>query len=85
MSGPVYEGSIWLTQLDQGIFDDGALAPRSRRQDLKYLKNRLVDWAIEKPEFLDKPPAPRPTPPVEEVDPEYGIGYTAHGADIPAE
>lgn len=85
MSGPVYEGSIWLTQLDQGIFDDGALAPRSRRQDLKYLKNKLVDWAIEKPSFLDAPPAERPKPIVPEVDPEFGIGYTAHGADIPVE
>lgn len=85
MSGPVYEGSIWLTQLDQGIFDDGALAPRSRRQDLKYLKNKLVDWAIERPGFLDEPPAERPKPPVEEVDPEFGVGYTAHGADIPEE
>jgi hypothetical protein len=85
MSGPVYEGSIWLTYLDQGIFDDGALAPKSRRQDLKYLKNKLVDWAIERPSFLDEPPAARPKPPAEDVDPEYGIGYTALGADIPKE
>lgn len=61
MSAPVYEGSIWLEHTT-GIFDDAARAPHSRRQDLRDLKNTLVEWAIDKPGFLDEAPAERPAP-----------------------
>lgn len=67
MSAPVYEGSIWLEHT-VGIFDDNARAPHSRRQDLKALKDTLVDWAIEKPSFIDEAPAPRPAPPGVDLD-----------------
>ena len=58
MEAPVYEGSIWLEHTD--LFDEGAMAPHSRRQDLAALVNLLVGWAIENPEWLSKPPVPRP-------------------------
>lgn len=61
MTAPVYPGSIWLEHTT-GIFDDNARAPHSRRQDLRDLKDTLVGWAIDKPEFLDAPPAERPAP-----------------------
>lgn len=64
MSGPVYPGSIWMEHVDPSIFGEGGMAPRGRRQDLKLLKNTLVDWAIEKPAFLHEAPAPRPVAPV---------------------
>lgn len=67
MSAPVYPGSIWLEHT-VGIFDDNARAPHSRRQDLKALKDTLVDWAVEKPSFIDEAPAPRPAPPGVDLD-----------------
>lgn len=58
MDAPVYEGSIWMERTD--LFDDHAMAPRSRRQDLQRLVDVLVGWSLEKPEWLNSPPAPRP-------------------------
>lgn len=69
MGAPVYPASIWMAHTDGSVFSDGGRGPHSRRQDLKSLKNTLVDWAIEKPKFVDEPPAPRPAIEVE-VDPE---------------
>ena len=81
-AGPVYPGSIWMTETP-GSFQDNGMAPQGRRQDSKALKDTLVEWAMFKPDFLAAAPAERPPVPVEEVDPEYGIGYTASGGDIP--
>ena len=80
--GPVYPGSIWLKEAP-GSFQDNGMAPMGRRQDSKALKDTLVVWAMDKPAFLAAAPAERPPAPVEEVDPEYGVGYTASGGDIP--
>lgn len=79
--GPVYEGSIWMTRT-AGLYSDGDYSPRSRRQDLTALKNHLVGWVLDKPEWLLEAPAPRPVEEPED-DEEYGSGYTAFGADIP--
>jgi hypothetical protein len=84
MTGPVYEGSIWLTEAPPGLFSIGGFAPTSRRQDLKSLNDTLVSWAVMQPDFLDAPPAPRPPAPVaEEDEADYGSGYTLFGADVP--
>jgi hypothetical protein len=52
MDGPVKAGSIWLTQVEDEIFTENALAPRARRQDLKSLRDTLVEWATVEPEWL---------------------------------
>lgn len=52
MPGPVTEASIWVTRVKDDVFTPGALAPRSRRQDLKVLRDTLVDWATMDPEWL---------------------------------
>lgn len=67
MSGPAYEGSIWVEHTD--VYDDGAFAPHGRRQDTKALTMKLVEWAIMQPDFLDQPPAPRPKT-IDEIEAE---------------
>lgn len=52
MQGPAREDSIWIAQIEEGVFAPGALAPRSRRQDLKELRNHMVKWATTKPPWL---------------------------------
>lgn len=54
MAGPVAEDSIWITEVPDDIFTNGAFAPRSRRQDLKGLRDTLVGWAahVTPPAFL---------------------------------
>lgn len=85
VNGQVTSTGIWMAHTP-GLFNEGALAPQGRRQDLKALKNLLVGWAIDKPDFIVAAPV---TPPAAEADPDElefgdGAGYTAHGADIPA-
>jgi hypothetical protein len=75
MEAPVYPGSIWLERAPEGSFTNGAVSPSGRRQDLKGLKNALVSWALDRETFIDQPPAPRPEPVAEWVDPELGAGY----------
>ena len=70
MGGPVYEGSIWTSNVPDNIFSDGTMAPRGRRQDIKLFKTTVVGWAIDKPAFLDEAPAPRPEDVPEEVSTE---------------
>lgn len=65
MDAPVHEESIWIKYTDE--FDEEARAPRSRRQDVARLKDRLVEWALLKPEWLDQPPVPRPVSTEEEM------------------
>lgn len=65
MTAPVYEESIWLKYTEE--FDEDARAPRSRRQDSAALEKRMVDWALLKPEWLDKAPIPRPVSTEEEM------------------
>ena len=72
--GPAYTGSIWVENLPD-IWQDGAKAPRSRRQDLKALKNAILSWALDKPKFVTAKPKPRPIPDDEWVDPLEGAGY----------
>jgi hypothetical protein len=52
MPGPVTANSIWVTKVSDDVFSPGALAPRSRRQDLKTLRDTLVDWATREPTWL---------------------------------
>jgi hypothetical protein len=52
MAAPVRVGSIWLEHVPDEIFSEGASAPRSRRQDLKSLRDTLVQWAKDKPTWL---------------------------------
>jgi hypothetical protein len=53
MNGPVAKDSIWLTKVGDDVFTEGALAPRSRRQDLKQLRDTMVDWATKQPDWLE--------------------------------
>jgi hypothetical protein len=57
MKGPVKNDSIWVTKVDDDVFSEGSLAPRSRRQDLKTLRDTMVDWATTEPEWLTAEPA----------------------------
>jgi len=52
MSGPVTANSIWVTKIKDDVFSQGALAPRSRNQDLKTLRDTLVTWATKDPVWL---------------------------------
>jgi len=53
MAGPVAPGSIWVEHVPDAVFSVGALSPRSRRQDLRTLRDALVKWAIDKPIWLN--------------------------------
>jgi DNA-sulfur modification-associated len=55
MQGPVTEDSIWITKVPDDVFIVGANAPRSRRQDLKALRDTIVTWATSEPEWLATP------------------------------
>jgi hypothetical protein len=52
MPGPVTADSIWVTKIKDDVFSPGALAPRSRNQDLKTLRDTLVNWATKDPTWL---------------------------------
>lgn len=80
VNGGITETGIWTAHMPDQLFNIGGFAPRGRRQDLQLLKEVIVDWAIEKPDFIEEAPV---LPPEEEKDPEFGSGYTNHGADIP--
>ena len=54
MAGPTTEDSIWLQHMNEDVFAVGAFAPRSRRQDLKELRDTLVKWAETRPEWLNE-------------------------------
>lgn len=49
MAGPVSAQSIWVTKVEGDVFSPGTFAPRSRRQDLKTLRDAMVGWAIREP------------------------------------
>ncbi|NNN15451.1 MAG: hypothetical protein HKL82_06295 [Acidimicrobiaceae bacterium] len=57
MAGPATAGSIWVSKVGDDVYSPGAFAPRSRRQDLKTLRDAMVEWAIAEPvpEWLDQP------------------------------
>jgi hypothetical protein len=55
MPGPVTEDSVWVNKIADDVFSPGAMAPRSRRQDLKNLRDALVKWATTTPAWLGKP------------------------------
>jgi hypothetical protein len=50
MNAPVGADSIWMTET--GVFALQSSGPRGRRQDLKALRDSIVDWAIASPPFL---------------------------------
>lgn len=55
MPGPIRAGSIWLEHVGDDVFSEGAFAPRSRRQDLKVLRDAIYGWAINEPDWLENP------------------------------
>lgn len=57
MAGPVTDNSIWIEQVTDEVFSPGSYAPRSRRQDLKSLRDSMVSWALSSPGWLDLPHA----------------------------
>ena len=83
VNGSVTSTSIWATQMNGEVFNVGAFSPRSRRQDLKAIKNFLVEWAIIKPDFVAAAPVAPPKPELEDGEVDFGAGYALHGADIP--
>ena len=52
MNAPVGEESIWVEHVPNDVFAVGSSAPRSRRQDLKLLRDAMVEWATKEPEWL---------------------------------
>lgn len=52
MEGSVTANSIWVMKVADDVFSEGTLAPRSRRQDLKRLRDTMVDWATTEPDWL---------------------------------
>ena len=55
MQGAVTADSIWIAKVPDDIFSEGTLAPRSRRQDLRVLRDTLVTWATTDPQWLTTP------------------------------
>jgi len=55
MQGAVTERSIWTAKVADDVFTQGSLAPRSRRQDLKTLRDTMVTWATTEPPWLNEP------------------------------
>jgi hypothetical protein len=53
MYGPVSADSPWVTQVPGEVFSEGAMGPRSRRQDLKALADAITAWAKNRPQWLD--------------------------------
>lgn len=53
MAGPVGPASIWIEHVPDNVFSIGSLSPRARRQDLKALRDAMVKWALNKPEWLN--------------------------------
>ncbi len=49
MGAPIKQGSPWM---EAGVFSDGAMAPKARRQDLEALARTTVRWARETPKWL---------------------------------
>lgn len=50
--GPAQADGIWVKQVGDDVFVPGAFGPRSRRQDLKELRDSIVRWADTNPEWL---------------------------------
>jgi hypothetical protein len=51
MVAPITKGSPWL-KIEGDVFTEGALAPRSRRQDLKRLTEEIAAWGKNPPPWL---------------------------------
>ena len=84
LSAPVYDASIWIANAPAGLFSAGSTAPHGRRQDLKALKDWLVEIALDDPDFLNALPAPRPVVKTEEeLWAEEDSGYTNLELDEP--
>lgn len=49
MKAPVEPDSPWV---QTGVFAEGASAPTARRQDLEKLKDTIVNWYVEPPQWL---------------------------------
>jgi hypothetical protein len=52
MNGPVQENGIWIKHAGSEIFTLKAFAPQSRRQNLKALRDKMIDWATTDPAWL---------------------------------
>jgi DGQHR domain len=53
MEGPVSAKSLWLEEVNAGIFSEGSMAPQGRRQELRMLRDILVGWATQDSSPLD--------------------------------
>ena len=80
-NGPITSTGIWLNHV-KDVFTEGGMAPHSRRQDIYILSSSIAIWAVDRADFVDAAPVDPPVV-VEEVDPEFGKGYTDFGAVIP--
>jgi hypothetical protein len=60
MQVPVTKDSIWVQHVPGDIFVEGASGPRARRQDLKGLRDELVDWATTEPAWLEEKASSQP-------------------------
>src|SRR4029077_9314967 len=52
MTAPITVDSLWVQHVPDDIFVEKATAPRARRQDLKTLRDALVQWAVTRPAWL---------------------------------
>jgi hypothetical protein len=52
LEGPATHGSIWIQHVPNDVFQENAMGPRSRRQDLKQLRDSLIEWAMKEPDWL---------------------------------
>jgi hypothetical protein len=57
MDGPVTPNSPWIAEVPGDVFSEGAMGPRSRRQDLKALVDAITAWAKNQPDWLSEPSA----------------------------
>jgi len=64
IEAPIHENNLFYRHIGVPMFIPGAWGPSGRRADGKEAVRILVDWAIEKPAFLDEAPLPAPVKPV---------------------
>lgn len=57
MDGPVTAESPWVAEVPGDVFSEGAMGPRSRRQDLKALVDAITAWAKNQPAWLGGEPS----------------------------
>lgn len=59
---PIHENSLLFEKIGLPSFVPGLSAPSSRRQDAVHVVETFIEWAIDKPKFLDQKPKAAPKP-----------------------